>query len=266
MMDGWNGWLYILFYVFFMYGWSYVQCVRHIALTSPVCPDESLLNSCPEILYISSLLPFPSPIPTPSAPNLSLPQQALPPPLLPLRIHIPRRLHRDARPRPLGRDLLPAPALQLRHVDVFARVELERRLRARDLEVQARRRVRQADEGAQGQGARVERDDAGRVEDEAVVEGRGGGAEEEGRVRCRGGGVRGDGAGGDGVGSEGEVLVRREGDGVAVDGGGGGVEVEVAGFGSVSRQMLVVARGGGGFGFVWNETCVDGWEVPTCGL
>ena len=126
---------------------------------------------------------------------------------------------------------------------MLARVELEGRLRAPDLEVQIGGGVGHADEGAQGKGARVERDDVGRVEDEAVVEGGGGGAEVEGRVGFGGGGVGGDGAGGDGVGVEGEVLVCGEGDGVAVDGGGGGVQVEVAGW-RWWLDAVVVSRGG----------------------
>ena len=146
----------------------------------------------------TSLLP--SRIPTPGAPGTPLLEQALPPPLTPLCIHIPRRLHRNAGSRPSCRNLLPVTTLQIRHVDVFARIELERGLRARDVEVQLRRRVGEADKGAQRQVARVERDDVGRIEDEAVVEGGGGGAEEEGRVRFRSGGVRGDRASGDRVG------------------------------------------------------------------
>ena len=130
---------------------------------------------------------------------------------------------------------------------MLARVELEGRLRAPDLEVQIGGGVGHADEGAQGEGARVERDDVGRVEDEAVVEGGGGGAEVEGRVWFGGGGVGGDGAGGDGVGVEGEVLVCGEGDGVAVDGGGGGVQVEVAGW-RWWLDAVVVSEGGGGMG------------------
>lgn len=153
----------------------------------------------------TSLLP--SPVLTLGAPNLPLLKQTLSPPLTPLRVHIPRRLHRNASPGSLCRNLLPTATFQLRHLDVLPRVELKRRLRAQDLEVQFRGRMRHADQSPQGQVARVERDYIGRVQDEAVVEGRGGGAEEEGCVWLWGRGVSGDFSGGDGVGVEGEMLV-----------------------------------------------------------
>lgn len=173
--------------------------------------------------------PLPRHVPTPSAPRAPLLEQTLTPPLTPLRIHIPRRLHRDARPRAPRGNLLPSAAFQLRHIDPLASVELERGLRARDFEVQLGGRVGHFDEGAQDQVARVEGDDVGGVEDEAVVKGRGGGAEGEGGVWGRGdGGVWGYEAGGDGGGVDGEVLVGCEGDDVVGYGGGGGVEVEVA--------------------------------------
>ena len=197
-----------------------------------VCLSACLIPSHPILI---SLLP--SLVLTLGAPNLALAEQTLPPPFAPRRVHIARRFHRDAGPRSPRRHRLPPAPFHLRHLDVLPRVELERRLRARDLEVQPRGRVRHAHEGAQAQRARVGRDDGRWVQDEAVIEGRGRGAEGEGRVRFRGAGVGGDFAGRDGVGVEGEMLVCGEGDDVPVDGGGGGVQVEVAGW-----WLVVVVR------------------------
>lgn len=95
---------------------------------------------------------LPRPINTPRAPHLPPSNPALPPPLLPPRtINIPTRLDRDPTPRPPRLHLRPLTITHLRNLDMLARVELKRRLRAQHLQMQARGRMAERDQFLQRQ-------------------------------------------------------------------------------------------------------------------
>ena len=85
--------------------------------------------------YHQTPLFFPSPIPTPSPPNLPPLQPTHPHPLASLRIHIPTRLNRNPLPRSHPRDLNPITPRQLRHINMLARIKLKRRFRAQYFEM-----------------------------------------------------------------------------------------------------------------------------------
>ena len=174
---------------------------------SMACNHVLILDAeCSLLLYVALLLP--SPILTPRTPHLPSLKQTLPSPLLPRRIHIPRRLNRNPGPRSHWRRHLPIASLNLRHIYPLTCIELECGLCAVDFEMQFHGWMRERDEVMEGLGARVEGYLGLRVDDEAVVEGGGVRAEGEGCVwRWWGGWVGGYFAGGDGVGVEDEVLV-----------------------------------------------------------
>lgn len=152
---------------------------------------------------------------------MSLLQNNLIPPLRHIhRIHIPARLHTESAPRASRRDLdTPILSFDLRDIDELPRVELERGLRAQDVEVDLGVWVVCGDELRERRGARVEgHGGLGGVGDEAVVDLGLSGAEREGLIRgyaCEGGSLRG---GGDSTVVEEEVGVGGEGDFGAGDG------------------------------------------------
>ena len=141
---------------FSCYIYLYIQmvhiCSMHSAIPrNSVCRYKACSNSSKISIRLRfSALLLPRRVPTSGAPRLPFLEQTLSPPLTPLRIHIPRRLHRNAGSRPLCGNLLPLTALQLWHIDMLAGIKLERGLRARDVEVEVRGGVGHADEGAQG--------------------------------------------------------------------------------------------------------------------
>lgn len=155
--------------------------------------------------------------------HLPLLQKHLVPPLrLINRIHIPTRLHTEARTLSLRR-----PTINLWDVNVLARVELEGRLGAVHFQMQASAAVVELREAAQGQAARVQ-GDLGRVgfHDEDVVDVGPCRGEDEGG--CYVPGELGDSSCRDAGGIQGEIVCCGELGGCAGD-GGTVAEVEVAG-------------------------------------
>lgn len=130
-------------------------------------------------------------------------------------IHPSARLDAEARPGTPG-----GHAIYSGHIDGFARVELEGRLRAVHLEVDLAIRVVGGDEFLEGGGAAVDGDGCGLVaQDETVIDVGLGGAEGEWFVTALEFGVWGRSRGGDSGGVDGEVRVGDDLDLCTLDGG-----------------------------------------------
>lgn len=111
--------------------------VRHAYLATKGASDPTCAQS--------SLLLLPGSVLAPRPPHLTLLQKTLAPPFLPRCINIARRLDCDTGPWPLGRNLFTLVRPKLGHIDMLARIELKRWLRAQDFEMQLRGRVRERD-------------------------------------------------------------------------------------------------------------------------